>query len=122
MKARKPKPEVNTRDRLTAGFVKGLEEQWRLHGNEVLEAVRKENPVKFAELVVRLVPQEPVVAESPFAAAQSKEDMARKLLESVGVGEINITGDMVEQAVAANDKFIQELTVIGQLASDEELN
>src|SRR6516164_2809673 len=107
MKARKPKPEVNTRDRLTAGFVKGLEEQWRLHGNEVLEAVRKENPVKFAELVVRLVPQEPVVAESPFAAAQSKEDMARKLLESVGVGEINITGDMVEQAVAANDKFIQ---------------
>jgi hypothetical protein len=111
MNTRKEKTEPNFRDRLSADFIKGIEGKWREHGEEILEAMRKDNPTKFAEMVARLVPPDPVPV-SPFANAQSLEDVGRKLLESVGLSEDLITDDLIEQALKAHQTLIDRLEEI----------
>ena len=42
------------RQKLTGDFVTALQADWQLHGQEIIEALRTQNPVKYAEIVSRL--------------------------------------------------------------------
>lgn len=89
------------------------------NGVAAIEALRQKSPEKYSEIAARLIaPAEPKA--NGFEAARSLEDIARKLLESVGC--LDISDDMVAQAVVANDAFMKQLAVIGQLADEDELH
>ena len=45
----------STRNRLSGAFIEALAEQWREHGGEILDGLRRDNPAKFAEIVAKLV-------------------------------------------------------------------
>jgi hypothetical protein len=110
---RKPKKtdEPSVRDRLGTDFTKAIEAQWRQHGEAILDAMREKDPSKFAELVARLIPPEPVPV-SPYAQTKSVRDVGRVLLQQVGMPEYKISDDLADQAVAANQRFIDELKLI----------
>jgi hypothetical protein len=73
--------------------------------------MRKDNPTKFAEMVARLVPPDPVPV-SPFANTNSLEDLGRELLEAVGLSEDLITDDLIQQALRAHETFTKRLEEI----------
>jgi hypothetical protein len=103
----------STRDKLASGFVEALEKDWAEHGSEVIQQIRLDNPVKYGELIARLVPMDAnLPSANDFPSCQSMEDIGRKLLKSVGRDEA--TDDMVELAIKANDAFIAELERIAQ--------
>jgi hypothetical protein len=39
------------RQKLTGDFVTALQADWQLHGPDIIEALRTQNPVKYAEIV-----------------------------------------------------------------------
>jgi hypothetical protein len=105
----------STRDKLSSAFVEALEKDWAEHGVEVIQQIRQDNPVKYGELIARLVPMDAnLVSANDFSKCQSMEDIGRKLLQSVGVDENAATPSMIEAAIAANDAFIEQLTRISQ--------
>jgi hypothetical protein len=57
----------STRSRLTEDFIQRLAEDFRLHGTEVIEKLREENPAKYAEVIAKLVPQELLVHQNEDA-------------------------------------------------------
>src|SRR5215510_10640156 len=95
-KSGKPYGELpTTRDKLSSAFVDALEKDWAEHGVEVIQRIRQDNPVKYGELIARLVPMDAnLVSASDFSKCQTMEDIGRKLLQSVGVAEDAITDDM----------------------------
>src|SRR5262249_28355736 len=117
MKPRKPKPtEPSLRDRLSAKFMTDFEADYQEHGTNVIQQLREKHPDKYAALAADLSRQ----AEPPsgvFDKAKSMEDIGRGLLQQVGVAEDNITDEMIEAAIAANDKFVRELE---KIAADDE--
>jgi len=90
MRTRKPGKRYgespSTRNRLSGAFIEALAEQWREHGDEILDGLRKENPSKLAEIIAKLV----AISEPPlddtfdFKNATSMQDIGKKLLMSVG--------------------------------------
>jgi hypothetical protein len=74
--------------------------------------MRKESPTKFTELVARLIPPDVSAPTSPYAAARSTRDIGRILLEQTGLEEWSITDALVDQALAAQERFIHELQLI----------
>jgi hypothetical protein len=108
----KQKAEPSLRDKLSQGFLKALEEDFRLYGTGIIEKMRKSDPSRYIELCGKLV----MTVEQPdpdsFASARSMEELGRKLLKSVGTDENMMTDDMVEAAITANDHFIERLEQI----------
>jgi hypothetical protein len=51
-----------------------------------------------------------------YSKARNAQEIAVRLLKSVGVAEDQITADMVEAAVAANEVFITRLEAIRDAA------
>jgi len=104
----------STRDKLSSAFVEALEKDWAEHGSEVIQQIRRDNPVKYGELIARLVPMDANLSDPEgFESCKSMQDIGRRLLQSVGCDEM--TDDMIEQAIAANDDFIARLEQIGKL-------
>jgi hypothetical protein len=107
------------RDKLSSAFVEALEKDWAEHGVEVIQQIRQDNPVKYGELIARLVPMDAnLVSASDFSKCKSMEDIGRKLLQSVGLDENAMTDDMVELAIQANDSFIAALEAIRDRAQN----
>lgn len=107
--ARKPSnTEPSLRDVLSADFVTRLQAKWQEHGDDILEHMRQKDPVKFAEMVAKLVPPETLPAD-PFAGGLSMDEIGKRLLLQVGANEFAITPDMIEAALKANDALIAEL-------------
>jgi hypothetical protein len=105
----------STRDKLSNAFVEALEKDWAEHGSEVIQQIRLENPVKYGELIARLVPMDAnPVSASDFSQAQSMQDIGRGLLKQVGLHEDAITQQMIERAIAANDELVARLEQIAQ--------
>jgi hypothetical protein len=105
----------STRDKLSSAFVEALEKDWAEHGSEVIQQIRRDNPVKYGELIARLVPMDANLSDSEgFSSCNSMQDIGRKLLQSVGVAEDAITDDMIARAIEVNDNFIANLEQIGQ--------
>src|SRR5262245_47032569 len=84
------------------------------HGSDALHKVREKSPEKYLELASKLLPL--VAALNPAAnevsQAKSKQDIGLALLKSVGVDEFIITEEMVQDAIAANDTFVDQLEAI----------
>ena len=40
------------RQKLTGDFVTALQADWQLHGQDIIESLRTQNPVKYAEIVL----------------------------------------------------------------------
>jgi hypothetical protein len=109
----------STRDKLSSAFVEALEKDWAEHGAEVIQQIRQDNPVKYGELIARLVPMDSNTIEpNDFSTANSMQDIGRKLLCSVGTVDDTITDDMVELAIEANDAFIARLEAIRDRAQN----
>jgi hypothetical protein len=105
----------STRDKLSSAFVDALEKDWAEHGIEVIQQIRLDNPVKYGELIARLVPMDANLASaSNFSHCKSMEDIGRQLLLQVGVEEIAITPSMIQAAIAANDDLVARLERIAQ--------
>ena len=45
---------IDPRQKLTGDFVTALQADWQLHGHDIIEALRTQSPVKYAEIVSRL--------------------------------------------------------------------
>src|SRR3954470_24248702 len=86
------------RQKLTGDFVTALQADWQLHGPEIIEALRAQNPVKYAEIVSRLAVPEATPAPDDYSQCQTQLDIDRKLLEQVGVPEDAMTDSMIELA------------------------
>jgi len=100
------------RQKLTGDFVTALQADWQLHGQEIIEALRTQSPVKYAEIVSRLAVPEATPAPDDFSQCQSLFDMGKKLLAQVGVQADAINDTMIEQAVEANEAFVDRLEMI----------
>jgi len=100
-KSGKPYGELpTTRDKLSSAFVEALEKDWAEHGVEVIQQIRQDNPVKYGELIARLVPMDAnLVSASDFSKCETMEDIGRKLLQSVGLDENAATPSMIEAAI-----------------------
>jgi len=110
MKAKKPKaPEPSAKDKLSADFTKRLEAKWREQGDNVLDAAFKESPTKIAEMIARLVSSTEPKPEG-LEGAKNMHDVAVALLKSVGFNDPD--DDSIQQAIEANDNFINALQAI----------
>jgi len=104
----------STRDKLSSAFVEALEKDWAEHGVDVIQKIRQDHPVKYSELVARLVPMDVnLVSADDFSKCQSMQELGRKLLKSIGCeDEDAITEDMIARAIQANDAFVARLEAI----------
>ena len=109
---RKPNPQGTPRLRLSAGFLESLAEDFEKHRDEVIEALRRESPRAYAELLGRLVITEDPPEGSGFKDCQSMEDIGRRLLKSVGLPEPDEAA--IQAAIEANDAFVARLQAIAQ--------
>ena len=100
------------RQKLTGDFVTALQADWQLHGQDIIESLRTQNPVKYAEIVARLAVPEAAPAPDDFSQCQSQLDIGKKLLVQVGVPEDAMTDSMIEQAAEANEAFVDRLEMI----------
>src|ERR1700746_3083521 len=87
---------------------------FKLHGKSALEQVRERSPEKYLELSTKLLPF--VAALNPgaddFSDCKDMQDVAVRLLRSVGLSDFEMTPDMLEDAKKLNDQFIDELQAI----------
>jgi len=110
------KTQSNARIKLSADFINGLAEQYDLHGDEILDAVRKESPVKLAEIIARLVPQQPVPT-GLFDDADSHQEIGRRMLRAVGMDDPS--DEQITEAVAAHEELVAKLEAIRDRAQGE---
>ena len=109
----KAKPEATLLDQLGVPL-RDFVADFKLHGKRALEQVRWESPSKYLELASKLAALVAALKppQSAFHDANSMQDIGRKLLESVGTDNAAITEDMIQEAVAANDRLIAQLESI----------
>ena len=100
------------RQKLTGDFVTALQADWQLHRQDIIEALRTQSPVKYAEIVSRLVVPEATPAPDDYSQCQSKLEIGKKLLAQVGVPEDAMTDSMIELAAEANEAFVDRLEMI----------
>ena len=108
MKPKKPKPSEPS---LRTKLFKALEADFEVHGIETIKKFRETHPDRYIYIASRLI----ATIEQPssgFAACNSLQEIALKLLESVGVNEHDATEDMIKEAMEANDAFIARLEAI----------
>ena len=103
----------STRDRLSSAFVQALEKDWAEHGSEVIQQIRQDNPVKYGELIARLVPMDAnPLSANDYSTCNSMEDIGRQLLRQIGMSEDDITDDMIAAAIEANGRLVDTLEAI----------
>ena len=103
----------STRDRLSSAFVQALEKDWAEHGSEVIQQIRQDNPVKYGELIARLVPIDAnPLSANDYSTCKTMEDIGRQLLRQIGLSEEAITDDMIAEAVEANGRLVDTLEAI----------
>ena len=96
--------------RLSAAFLESLEKGFQAHRDEVIEALRKESPKAYAELLGRLVQTSDPPSENSLKTANSLREIGERLLRSIGVSEPS--DEMIDLACAANDVFVATLEKI----------
>ena len=110
MKAKKPKPtEPSALDKLSASFVKAFQNDFENFGIEAIEKLREQNPAKYAEIASRLIAATEPKPEG-FEGARNMHDVAIALLKSVGFNDPD--DNSIQQAIEANDQFINALQAI----------
>jgi hypothetical protein len=122
MKPSKPKPaEPSLRDKLSHNFLEAFESDFRTNGLDVIQKLREKSPEKYAEIAARVIaavePREPSIEN-----ARNMYEVAAALLKSVGFTDPD--DNSIEQAIKANDAFIDRLQNIYQcaMASEDEMH
>lgn len=112
MKARKPKAnEPSLRELLSRKVLEVLVADADVNLTSVIEKLREKNPEKYVEAAVRaMAAAEPKAND--YESCQSHEEMARKLLLSVGCDEFSITPEMIDEAVVLKNEFTEGLQAI----------
>jgi hypothetical protein len=83
--------------------------------------MRETHPERYAELAAKMImTAEPAEQKQGLGQAKSMNEIGMRLLQSVGV--IEPTDEQIEQAIAANDRFIQALEQIRDSAMQLEGN
>jgi len=122
MKPSKPKAaEPSLRDKLSKNFLEALEADFREYGKDVIEQMRTRDPTRYAELAGKMIMAvEP--REQSLENARNMHEVAIALLKSVGFVEPD--DNSIEQAIKANDAFINRLQAIYQcaMASETEIH
>src|SRR5262249_20132269 len=114
-KTRKSKsPQGTPRGRLSAAFLESLETDFEAHRDEVIEALRKESPKAYAELVGRLIATTDPPAGESFKDAKDMKDIGRRLLRSCGFLEPDEMS--IAAAIEANNAFVSRLEAIVEAA------
>jgi hypothetical protein len=100
--------EPTTRDKLSASFLKAFQSDFDAYGVETIEKLRAESPSKYAEIAAKLVTAIEPKSDEP----RDMRSMIIRLLKEVGANEFEISEAMIEQAIEANDEFINRLQAI----------
>src|SRR5262249_604335 len=98
--------------------MQALDADFKLHGEDAIKQMRETKVDRYVELATR--PAD--VATDEFANCNSHEDIGRKLLQSIGFGDPDERS--IQEAVEANDVFVNTLLAIHQRAqvSEEEIH
>jgi hypothetical protein len=113
MSSRKRTDQPSVRDGLASNVIEALAKDWAEHGPEVIQQIRRDNPVKYGELIVRLVPMDANTAGAKdFSDTETVQEIGMKLLSQLGLHEDAMTESMIAQAVEANDMFVARLEEI----------
>jgi hypothetical protein len=107
--------QLDLRDKVSSAYITALDKLGQQYGDEILDAVRKENPMKFAELYARLVSLEPNLSgPADINSCNTTEDISRVCLVNIGMREDAITPSAVEAAHEAYTNFLTRLQVIAE--------
>jgi hypothetical protein len=98
--------------RLSAAFLDSLEKDFEANKDEVIQALRRESPKAYAELLGRLVMTQDPPTENSFSKCNSTNDIAIRLLASVGLSDPDEAA--IQAAAEANDVFVKRLEAIAQ--------
>src|SRR5262245_11364242 len=109
---KKPKAnEPSLRDKLSANFLRAFESDFETNGVDVIKQLREKSPEKYADIASRLIAASEPKPEG-YESCQSLREIGIKLLKNVGCDEFEMTEDMIEAAMAANEAFIERLKQI----------
>jgi hypothetical protein len=118
---RKPKPHIIPKSKREptlldqlSGPLRDFVKDFQAHGKSVLEQVPERSPEKYLELSTKLAALVATLKVEPdgFAQCKSMPEVGIKLLQSVGCPEDLITGEMVEDAIKENDRFVEQFVAI----------
>jgi hypothetical protein len=120
MKSRMTKnAEPSLRGKLSEHFLSALQADFEINGAEVIAQLRLKSPEKYAEIAARLI-----ASTEPSANKRAEPTTVREIgvemLMQVGCNEYDITDDMIEQALAANDRLVAELQTIAAMKASFE--
>jgi hypothetical protein len=106
MKPKKPKASEPS---LRSKLFRALESDFESHGVETIKKLRETHPDKYVDIAARLVA---VIEQSSsgYDDCQSREDIARKLLQSVGLADPDDAA--IQRAVEAHERLIAGLQAI----------
>jgi hypothetical protein len=78
--------QPDLRDKVSSAYITALDKLGQQYGDEILGAVRKENPMTFAELYARLVSLEPNLSgPADLNSCNTTEDISRVCLVNIGM-------------------------------------
>lgn len=99
------------RDKLSENFMLAFEADFAENGVDAIKSLREKSPEKYSEIAARLIA---AIESRPdgFDNCTTMEQIGRKLLQSVGAVDVELTDDMIAEAVACNDAFIAKLEAI----------
>jgi hypothetical protein len=91
---------------------------FRANSANVLQQVREGSPEKTLELSTKLASLVATLRPEPseMSKARSADEIAIALLKSVGLAESQITEDMIQSAIEANETLIARLEQIRDAA------
>jgi hypothetical protein len=114
MKPRKTKiAEPSLRDKLSVNFLRAFQNDFEANGVDVIVRLREKCPERYVELAAKLIAAtEPPANTDVWSECKSTEDIGRELLRQVGAEEFSITPEMIEQALAANERLVETLEAI----------
>jgi hypothetical protein len=104
--------EPSLKEKLSASFLAAFEADFKTHGIAVIERLRAEEPAKYIEVGAKLIAsiEQPPPVPGSFSKSDSQSDIALRLLVQAGLAdESAATPAMIEQAVAAQLRFVAEL-------------
>src|SRR5262245_62196002 len=113
-KPSKPKPAKQSLVEELSEPLRDFVADFKTHGKSALETVRERSPEKYLELSTKLLPL--VAALNPgaddYSDCKDLRSLAIKLLKNVGVDEFTMSEDMIQEALDANNVFIDRLQQI----------
>src|SRR5262245_38878001 len=112
MKPNKPKPGPRLRDKLSESFLRAFVSEFEDNGIAAIEKLRERNPSKYCEISARLIAANEPQDGVDFKSAKSQEEIGLNLLKAVGVPPEQITDELVQKAIEANNQFIATLEAI----------